>query len=129
MHPTEDDFRLIPETTVYMSTRTINSLLRGGYLTAEQIMLASSDDLMKLKNFGLQALAEVAAWRDALMEPDPRLYKETFDVVSQALDGCGSIMADHEAVVAMKTIWGLIARGPFTASRIRQMLMPPEVQS
>jgi len=129
MHPTEDDFRLIPETTIYMSTRTINSLMRGGYFTTEQIMLASSDDLMKLRNFGLQALAEVAAWRNTLMEPDPRLYKETFDVVSQALDGCGSIMADHEAVVAMKTIWGLIARGPFTASRIRQILMPPEVQS
>lgn len=129
MHPSEDDFRLIPETTVYMSTRTINSLLRGGYFTAERIMLASSDDLMKLRNFGLQALAEVAAWRDALMEPDPAIYRETHEAVKKALDECGSCMADVEAVAAMRAIWQRIASGPFTATRIRQMLMAPEVQS
>lgn len=129
MHPSEDDFRLIPETTVYMSTRTINSLLRGGYFTAERIMLASSDDLMKLRNFGLQALAEVAAWRDALMEPDPAIYQETHKAVKKALDECGSCMADVEAVAAMRAIWQRIASGPFTATRIRQMLMAPEVQS
>jgi hypothetical protein len=38
-------------------------------------------------------------------------------------------MADQEAVAAMRVIWGRIARGPFTATRIRQMLMPPEVQA
>lgn len=129
MHPTEDDFRLIPETMVYMSTRTINALLRGNYVTAEQIMLASSDNLMTLKNFGLQSLSEVAAWRDALMKPDPALYRETHQAVTAALNECGSCMADQEAVAAMRVIWGRIARGPFTASRIRQMLMPPEVQS
>lgn len=129
MHPSEDDFRLIPETTVYMTTRTINALLRGGYFTAEQIMMADSDDLMKLSNFGLQSLAQVAAWRDALMEPEPRLYRETHEAVTQALDECGSCMADIEAVAAMRVIWQQIARGPFTATRIRQMLMPPEVQS
>jgi hypothetical protein len=129
MHPTEDDFRLIPETMRYMQTRTINSLLRGGYFTAEQIMLATTADLMKLKNFGVQSLGEVAAWRDALMEPDPELYRETHQAVTKALDECGSCMADQEAVVAMRVIWGRIARGPFTATRIRQMLMPAEVEA
>lgn len=129
MHPTEDDFRLLPETGKYMSVRTINCLLRGGLLTAEQIMMASTDDLMKLRNFGLQALGEVAAWRDALMATDPVLYRETHAAVTAALDECGSCMADKEAVVAMRVIWERIARGPFTATRIRQMLMPPEVQS
>jgi hypothetical protein len=129
MHPSEDDFRLIPETLVHMQTRTINALLRGGYLTAEQIMLASTADLMKLKNFGIQSLAEVAAWRDALMEPDPALYRETHEAVTKALDECGSCMADQEAVAAMRVIWSRIARGPFTATRIRQMLVAPEVEA
>jgi len=129
MHPTEDDFRLIPETAKYMSVRTQNALLRGGLFTAEQIMLCSTADLMKLRNFGMQALAEVATWRDALMEPDPTLYRETHEAVTKALNECGSCMADQEAVVAMKVIWNRIARGPFTAARIRQMLMPPEVEA
>lgn len=129
MHPTEDDFRLVPETAKYMSVRTQNALLRGGLFTAEQIMMASSAELMKLKNFGVQSLGEVAEWRDALMEPDPTLYRETHEAVSKALDECGSCMADQEAVVAMKVIWNRISRGPFTAARIRQMLMPPEVEA
>lgn len=129
MHPTEDDFRLLPETAKYMSVRTQNCLLRGGLFTAEQIMMASTDDLLNLRNFGMQALGEVAEWRDALMQPDPALYRETHAAVTKALDECGSCMADQEAVVAMQVIWTRIARGPFTATRIRQMLMPPEVQS
>jgi len=129
MHPSEDDFRLIPETLVHMRTRTINALLRGGYFTAEQIMLASTADLMKLSNFGVQSLGEVAAWRDALMEPDPAIYRETHEAVTKALDECGSCMADTEAVVAMRVIWERIARGPFTAARIRQMLIPPNIES
>lgn len=129
MHPTEDDFRLLPETMQYMSVRTQNALLRGGLFTAEQIMMASSGELMQLKTFGVQSLGEVAAWRDALMETDPELYRETHQAVSKALDECGSCMADQEAVVAMRVIWTRISRGAFTAARIRQMLMPPEVQS
>lgn len=129
MHPTEDDFRLVPETAKYMSVRTQNALLRGGLFTAEQIMMASSAELMQLKNFGMQALSEVATWRDALMQTDPVLYRETHEAVSKALDECGSCMADQEAVVAMKAIWNRIARGPFTAARIRQMLMPSEVEA
>jgi hypothetical protein len=129
MHPTEDDFRLLPETSKYMSVRTINSLLRGGLFTAEQIMMANTASLMNLRGFGLHALGEVAAWRDALMEPDPALYRETHQAVTKALDECGSCMADQEAVAAMRVIWARIARGPFTATRIRQMLMPPEVEA
>jgi hypothetical protein len=129
MHPTEDDFRLIPETLAHMRTRTINALLRGGYFTAEQIMLASTADLMKLKSFGVQSLGEVAAWRDALMEPDPALYRETHEAVTSALEECGSCMAGAEAIVAMRTIWTRIARGPFTAARIRQMLIPPNIEA
>jgi hypothetical protein len=129
MHPTEDDFRLIPETLRYMRTQTINALLRGGYYTAQQIMMASTADLMQLKNFGVQSLGEVATWREALMEPDPAIYRETHEAVTKALDECGSCMADVEAVAAMRVIWSQIARGPFTATRIRQMLVAPEVQS
>jgi hypothetical protein len=129
MHPTEDDFRLIPETLRYMRTRTINALLQGGYFTAEQIMLATTADLMKLKNFGVQSLGEVAEWRDALMQPDPELYRETHQAVTKALDECGSCMADQEAVAAMRVIWNRIARGSFTAARIRQMLVAPEVEA
>ena len=129
MHPTEDDFRLLPETSKYMSVRTINSLLRGGLFTAEQIMMANTASLMALRGFGIQSLGEVAAWRDALMQPDPELYRATHQAVTNALDECGSCMADQEAVAAMRVIWTQIARGPFTATRIRQMLMPPEVQA
>jgi hypothetical protein len=129
MTPTEDDFRLVPETGVYLSTRTQNALLRGGFFTAEQIMLASAADLMKLKGFGVSCLHEVAAWRDALMEPDPRLYREMFGEVAQALRNVGSIVAETQAPYVMATVWRVIARGPFTAARIRQLLIAPDVQS
>ena len=129
MNPTEDDFRLIPETDRYLSLRTINCLLRGGLYTAEQIMMASTEDLMNLRNFGAQSLLEVARWRDALMEPDPELYREMFEAVSGALTEVGSVVAETQAPYVMKAVWRVIARGPFTASRIRQMLVPGEVQS
>jgi hypothetical protein len=123
MHPTEDDFRLIPESCVYLSTRTQNALLRGGYFTAQQIMMATTDDLMKLRGFGLGCLHEVAAWRDALMEPDPDLYREMFDAVVDALREAGSIVAETQAPHVMAAAWRVIARGPFTAARIRQLLV------
>lgn len=129
MYPTEDDFRLIPETDRYLSLRTINCLLRGGLFTAEQIMMCSTDDLMKLRGFGGQSLYEVARWRDALMESDPELYREMFATVVNALKETGSVVAESQAPYVMKAIWATIARGPFTASRIRQMLVPGEVQS
>jgi hypothetical protein len=129
MHPTEDDFRLIPETDRYLSLRTINCLLRGRYFTAEQIMMASTEDLMKLRGFGGQSLLEVAQWREALMEPDPKLYAEMYREVVQALKDTGSVVAETQAPYVMKAVWRAIARGSFTASRIRQMLVPGEVQS
>jgi hypothetical protein len=129
MHPTEDDFRLLPETMTYMKLRTINALLRGGYFTAEQIMMASTDDLLKLRNFGYQALSEVAAWRDALMLPDPALYQEMYREVVAALHDTGSVVAETQAPYVMRAVWRAIATGPFTATRIRQMLVPGEVQS
>lgn len=129
MAPTEDDFRLIPETDYYLSLRTINCLLRGGLFTGEQIMMASTNDLMKLRGFGAQALLEVARWREALMQPDPELYRQMFTTVVGALRDTGSIVAETQAPYVMKAIWATIACGPFTASRIRQMLVPGEVQS
>lgn len=129
MNPTEDDFRLIPETHEYLSLRTVNSLLRGGYFTAQQIMMASTDDLIRLRGFGVQALKEVAQWRDALMEPDPELYQQMYREVVQALHDTGSVVAETQAPYVMRAVWRVIADGPFTATRIRQMLMPGEVQS
>jgi len=129
MHPTEDDFRLLHETNVYLSLRTINCLLRGGLFTAEQIMMATTEDLMKLRNFGAQSLMEVAQWREALMQPDPALYQEMHAAVVEALRETGSVVAETQAPYVMRAIWRVIARGPFTASRIRQLLVPAEVQS
>jgi hypothetical protein len=129
MHPTEDDFRLLPETDEHMTLKTINALMRGGYFTAEQIMMASTDDLMRLRNVGFTALSQVAAWRDALMAPDPALYVGMYKEVVQALRDTGSIVAETQAPFVMKAVWRAIAKGPFTASRIRQMLVPGEVQS
>ncbi len=129
MNLTDDDFRLVPETNRYLRLRTINALLRGGYYTAEQIMMASTEDLMKLRNFGPQALLEVARWRQALMEPDPELYREMYDTVVEALQDVGSVVAETQAPFVMKAVWRVIARGPFTASRIRQMLMPAEIEA
>jgi hypothetical protein len=129
MNLTDDDFRLVPETNRFLGLRTINALLRGGYYTAEQIMMASTEDLMKLRNFGPQALLEVARWREALMEPDPELYREMYEVVVQALRDVGSVVAETQAPHVMKAVWRVIARGPFTASRIRQMLMPAEIEA
>lgn len=129
MNLTDDDFRLVPETNRYLRLRTINALLRGGYYTAEQIMMANTEDLMKLRNFGPQALLEVARWREALMTPDPVLYREMYHAVVQALQDVGSVVAETQAPFVMKAAWRVIARGPFTAARIRQLLMPAEVQS
>jgi hypothetical protein len=129
MHPTEDDFRLLPETSEHMSLKTINALLRGGYFTAQQLMMATTDDLLKLRNFGYTALSQVAAWRDALMLPDPALYQEMYREVVAALHDTGSVVAETQAPYVMRAVWRAIARGPFTATRIRQMLVPGEVQS
>lgn len=125
MHPTEDDFRLIPETTQYLSTRTINCLLRGGYFTAEQIMMGTTADFMNLKGFGYQSLGELAAWRDALTASDPALFSATLERVVAAMDGTESVMTEKLAKAAMAAIWALIATGPFTAARVRQMLIEP----
>lgn len=125
MHPTEDDFRLIPETTQYLSTRTVNCLLRGGFFTAEQIMMGSTVDFMNLKGFGYQSLGEVAAWRDALMVSDPELFNATLQRVMAAMERTESVMTERLAKAAMAAIWGLIATGPFTAARVRQMLIEP----
>jgi hypothetical protein len=71
----------------------------------------------------------VADWREALMLPDQELYAEMYREVVQALRDTGSIVAETQAPYVMKAIWRVIARGPFTACRIRQMLVPGEVQS
>lgn len=125
MHPTEDDFRLIPETTTYLSLRTVNLLIRGGLYTAEQIMMASTADFMAINGFGYKSLGEVAAWRDALMAEDPALFKETLDAVIRAMESTESVVTEKQAKAAMACIWGRIARGAFTAARVRQMLIEP----
>lgn len=125
MHPTEDDFRLIPETTTYLSLRTVNLLIRGGFYTAEQIMMGSTAEFMAINGFGYKALGEVAAWRDALMAEDPALFKETLDAVIRAMESTESVVAEKQAKAAMACIWGRIARGAFTAARVRQMLIEP----
>jgi hypothetical protein len=125
MHPSEDDFRLIPETSRYLKTRTINCLLRGGFFTAEQIMMGSTADFLKINGFGYQSLQEVAEWRDALMAQDPELFNETLASVMQAMDKTESVMTERLARAAMAHIWGKIATGAFTAARVRQMLIDP----
>lgn len=125
MHPTEDDFRLIPETTTYLSLRTVNLLIKGGLYTAEQIMMASTADLMAINGFGYKSLGEVAAWRDALMVEDPALYRETLDAVIRSMEATESVVTEKLAKAAMACIWGRIARGAFTAARVRQMLIEP----
>lgn len=125
MHPTEDDFRLIPETTTYLSLRTVNLLIRGGFYTAEQIMMGSTAEFMAINGFGYKALGEVAAWRDALMAEDPALFNETLDAVVRAMEATESVVAEKQAKAAMACIWGRIARGAFTAARVRQMLIEP----
>lgn len=127
MHPSEDDFRLIPETSRYLKTRTINCLLRGGFYTAEQIMMGSTADFLKINGFGYQSLEEVAQWRDALMAEDPALFNETLAGVMLAMEKTESVMTDKLARAAMAHIWGKIATGAFTAARVRQMLLDPAV--
>ena len=121
----EADFRQMPETQQYLSRRTQHTLLRGGYVTAEDLMLASGEELMRIHNFGPQALVEVSAWRDALMESDAELYRTTLYEVVRAMDETLSVVAERRAKAAMRVIWQLIAKGPFTASHIRQMLIEP----
>lgn len=124
----EPDFRQMPETQQYLSRRTQHALLRGGYTTAEQLMLASSEELLKIHNFGPQSLDEVSAWREALMESDAELYRTTLCEVVRAMDETLSVVSERRAKAAMQIIWQLIARGPFTASHIRQMLIEPTSQ-
>ena len=79
------DFRLLPETHAYMTVRTQNALRRAGLLTAEQIMLASTDRLLLVKHFGPLSLEEVAAWREALMRGNDMLFQDTLDAVVEAM--------------------------------------------
>ena len=118
------DFRLLPETHAYMTVRTQNALRRAGLLTAEQIMLASSDRLLMVKNFGPLSLEEVAAWREALMRSNDRLYQDTLDAVMEAMRSTQSVITETQAKAAMAAIWKRIATAPFTSTHIRQMLVP-----
>lgn len=122
---TQPDFRLLPETTDYLSVKTQNTLLRGGVKTAEALMLASSADLLSIRGFGPGALNEVAQWRNALMQPNIDLFEETLSDVVDAMDATMSIESRRRAVAAMAKIWEKISRSPFTSTYIRQMLIPP----
>ena len=118
------DFRLLPETHAYMSVRTQNALRRSGLLSAEQIMLASTDRLLLVKNFGPLSLEEVAAWREALMAGNDRLFQDTLDAVVEAMQLTHSVITEKQAKAAMAAIWKRIATAPFTSTHIRQMLIP-----
>ena len=118
------DFRLLPETHAYMTVRTQNALRRAGLLTAEQIMLTSTDRLLMVKNFGPLSLEEVAAWREALMRSNDRLYQDTLDAVVEAMRLTQSVITETQAKAAMAAIWKRIATAPFTSTHIRQMLVP-----
>ena len=118
------DFRLLPETHAYMSVRTQNALRRSGLLSAEQIMMASTDRLLLVKNFGPLSLEEVAAWREALMRGNDRLFQDTLEAVMEAMRSTQSIVTETQAKAAMAAIWKRIATAPFTSTHIRQMLVP-----
>ena len=118
------DFRLLPETHAYMTVRTQNALRRAGLLSAEAIMLASTDRLLMVKNFGPLSLEEVAAWREALMRSNDRLYQDTLDAVVEAMRLTHSVITEKQAKAAMAAIWKRIATAPFTSTHIRQMLIP-----
>lgn len=118
------DFRLLPETHAYMSVRTQNALRRASLLTAEQIMLASTDRLLLVKNFGPLSLEEVAAWREALMAGNDRLFQDTLETVMEAMRSTQSVVTETQAKAAMAAIWKRIATAPFTSTHIRQMLIP-----
>ena len=126
LRSTQPDFRLLPETEDHLSIKTQNTLLRGGIHTAEAIMLASSEELLSIRGFGPGALNEVAHWRRALMQSNTSLFEETLSDVVDALDATMSIESRRRAVAAMSKIWERISRGPFTATYIRQMLIPPK---
>lgn len=118
------DFRLLPETHVYMSVRTQNALRRTGLLSAEDIMLASTDRLRRAKNFGPLSLEEVAAWREELMRSNEMLFQGTLDAVMEAMRATQSVVTETQARAAMAAIWKRIATAPFTSTHIRQMLVP-----
>lgn len=123
------DFRLLPETHVYLSVRTQNALRRAGLLTAEQIMLCSTDRLLLVKNFGPLSLEEVAAWREALMRGNNALFQDTLDAVVEAMRSTHSVITETQAKAAMAAIWKRIATAPFTSTHIRQMLIPTEASN
>ena len=118
------DFRLLPETHAYMTVRTQNALRRAGLLSAEDIMMASTDRLLLVKNFGPLSLEEVAAWREALMCGNDRLFQDTLEAVMEAMRSTQSIVTEIQAKAAMAAIWKRIATAPFTSTHIRQMLIP-----
>ena len=118
------DFRLLPETHAYMTVRTQNALRRSGLLSAEDIMMASTDRLLLVKNFGPLSLEEVAAWREALMRGNDRLFQDTLDAVVEAMQLTHSVITEKQAKAAMAAIWKRIATAPFTSTHIRQMLIP-----
>lgn len=117
------DFRLLPETHIYMSVRTQSALCRSGLLSPEQIMLATTERLLLVKNFGPLSLTEVAAWREALMRGNERLHQDTLDAVVEAMRLTNSVITETQAKAAMAAIWKRIATAPFTSTHIRQMLV------
>lgn len=129
MNPSRDDIRFLPETHTYLSTRTLNTLRRNGYTTTEKLMAATAEQLMTMKGFGFQGLEEVAEWREALTALDRTAYQEMHQAVSKTLRDYGSEVSDPQAVAVMRVVWDRISSGSVNVNRVRQMLVPPEIQS
>ena len=129
MYPTRDDIRFLPETHTYLSTRSINTLLRNGYQTTKQLLAANAEQLITMKGFGFQGLEEVAEWREAVTAMDRTAYQEMHQAISKILRDHGSEVSDCQAVAVMRVVWEQISDGSVNVNRVRQMLVPPEIQS
>lgn len=129
MHPTRDDIRFLPETHKYLSGRTINTLLRNGYQTTEQLLTANSEELIKIKGFGICGLEEVSEWRESITALDHNAYQDMHQAISKILRDYGSEVSDCQAVAVMRIVWEQISNGSVNIYRVRQMLLPPEIQS
>ena len=77
---------LVEEST--LSTRAKNSLTRGGYLSMDDVILASVWDLRKCQEFGDKSLKEVEQWakdNGAIAGNERQRMKQTLSAMEQRM--------------------------------------------
>lgn len=128
--PVSDDFRLRSETHDLLSVKTQNALLRAGYISTEQLLRATSKELLDIRWFGQAAYGEYLLWREAVLNPDQNAYSTLHNRLTRSLEDYGCPCPAVVASGVIRTLRDCMADGFITPnSRLEQLLSPPQIEA